>query len=61
MLNTKYTKRDLPINANVCSKNCIYSEKGVCGEPQINHGNSDASCHTMTYKEVLALLGKIKC
>lgn len=35
---------------------CVYNEDGLCDEPYVNKGNSDAVCHGMTYEEVARML-----
>jgi hypothetical protein len=44
--------RDVPCPRSLC----VYNEDGICDEPWINYGNSDAECHDMTYKEVVTML-----
>ena len=40
-------------------RECVYRDhEGVCDEPRINKGNSDAACHTMSNKALLELLEK---
>jgi hypothetical protein len=35
----------------------VYNQAGICDEPRINKGNSDAECHRFLNKAVLAMLG----
>jgi len=38
-------KRDIPNTPHHCDKTtCVYNEAGICDEPRINRGNSDARC-----------------
>ena len=57
------SKRDLPNKSTPCIKVlCVYNVDGLCDEPRINKGNSDALCHKMTNKHLLELLkNSIEC
>ncbi len=35
---------------------CVYNEFGMCDEPQINHGNSDALCFEWKPRELVDFL-----
>jgi hypothetical protein len=39
-------------------ENCVYrDDNGICDEPRINKGNSDAKCFRMSNKALLVILG----
>lgn len=53
----RLTFRSLPYAPTPCPKGtCVYNESGICSSPQVNKGNSDASCFDMSNKGLLALL-----
>lgn len=48
------TKRYLPRDPSPCSKHdCIYNDGGICDDPFINYGNSDADCFGIRPRIVL--------
>lgn len=55
---TRVSIRQIPCWPQFCAvSGCVYRDRaGVCDEPRINKGNSDARCHSMLNKELLALL-----
>lgn len=47
-----------PVRDAVCPReSCVYNEHGYCDEPYINYGNGDAECHSMSYRQVVEILG----
>lgn len=55
----RVSKRQLPSTATLCliRRTCVYRDcSGLCDDPQINKGNSDAGCFHMNNKDVLTLL-----
>lgn len=52
----RVSRGQLPSKPTPCRKPCVYSEGGICSEPQINKGNGDAYCHRISNKHVLAWL-----
>lgn len=55
------TKHDLPWDETPCIKNgCIYNDEGLCDEPFINYGNSDAECFGERPRIVLKWLGVLE-
>jgi hypothetical protein len=55
---TRMQRRDLPGSPVECSidRPCVYRVRRLCDEPRINKGNSDAACHRMSNRAVLAAL-----
>jgi len=49
---------DLPSWESPCdlTKICVYRKDGKCESPRICKGNSDAACHRMLNRDVLAML-----
>lgn len=48
---------DIPRTPCQCEKTgCVYLKAGVCDNPQINKGNSDAKCHRENNKALLQRL-----
>ena len=55
--NQRVQRTDLPRTSAACPMTqCVYCKSGLCDEATINKGNSDAACHRMTNKAVLAML-----
>jgi hypothetical protein len=56
------TKNSIPKTPTKCPVGeCVYngeSMAGVCDDPRINRGNSDAKCHTMKPIELVEILNK---
>ena len=52
-------RTDLPSSSTACPMTqCVYCQSGRCDEASINKGNSDAACHRMSNKAVLAMLAQ---
>ena len=50
-------KAELPLDQRECPYNkCVYNADGICPEPRINKGNSDAACHKLSNKKLLKIL-----
>lgn len=51
-------RSDLPLGPAVCPMPmpCVYRKDGICDEPRINKGNSDAGCWDVSNREVLRCL-----
>lgn len=55
---TRIPAHCLPHRPTPCPRTgCVYNQAGICDEPRINKGNSDAECHRFLNKAVLAMLG----
>lgn len=54
-------KRWIPMFPCHCEKTeCVYNEGGICDEPRINYGNSDAECFRETPRSLVARLQPVK-
>jgi hypothetical protein len=58
-------KRDIPNTPHLCPKiKCVYNgldaPEGICNEPEINNGNSDAICFSITNRKVIEMLTKME-
>lgn len=50
-------RTDLPRSLTPCPMGqCVYCQAGRCDDAATNKGNSDAACHRMTNRKVLAML-----
>lgn len=64
----RVSKYSIPNEQSRCPRTtCAYNshsrgcfDGGTCDEPRINKGNSDADCHSMSNKDLLALLKEAK-
>lgn len=52
----RIARRYLPMSACTCPFECVYREDGICDDPSINKGNSDAGCHRMNNRNLLEAL-----
>ena len=52
--NTRMQRYMLPGIPTRCSlaRDCVYRVAGVCDEPKVNKGNSDAACYGMSNKDI---------
>lgn len=50
----------LPRSPRACAfpSPCVYRENGVCDDPWISNGNSDAACHKVTRWKINAALSQ---
>jgi hypothetical protein len=56
---TRTSIRSVPDTPKYCllKRPCPYRDQQIlCDDPQINKGNSDSACHSMTNKRVIAFL-----
>lgn len=56
MTTNRIQKSSIPDTMTACPKvTCVYNALGVCHAPRTCRGNSDALCHKIGNKELLAL------
>lgn len=48
-----YAIPNRPMCCVLPARNCVYRQNGICDQPRINKGNSDAACHKMSNKALL--------
>lgn len=52
-------KRHIPNTPHLCiNRKCVYNEDGICDQPRINNGNSDAKCFKRSNKTTLSWLNE---